>query len=89
VAALRAATNPARLSHRSLPQDPYDAGGDGIDLGLFQMPDLVKHNVLVGSEQAIRPDIAGLAEAAGCEVFVVKQYRIPVADLLTGNLAQD
>ena len=44
---------------------------------------------MVGGEQTVGTDVAGLTEAAGLEIFVGKSKGVPVADLLAGDLAQN
>lgn len=53
------------------------------------MTGLVEDDALVGGEQAIGPDVAGLTEAAGLEIFIGKSDGVSVADLLAGDLTQN
>jgi hypothetical protein len=53
------------------------------------MTDLVEHDVSVGREQSVRPNIARLSEAAGLEVFIGESESVSVPDLLAGDLTQN
>ena len=85
--------SPRRLGGASLLSSPLqnfnDFGDDGIEFLDFQMTDLVEHDVRVGREQSVRPNIARLSEAAGLEVFIGESESVSVPNLLAGDLTQN
>jgi hypothetical protein len=73
----------------SLPQHFNDFGDDGIEFLDIEMSDLVEHDVRVGREQSVRPNIARLSQAAGLEVIIGKGESVSVPNLLAGDLTQN
>jgi hypothetical protein len=53
------------------------------------MPDLVEHDVRVGCEKSVRPNIARLSEASGLDVFIGESESVAVPNLLAGDLTQN